>query len=152
MAEHKTTIEGFDASDYKVGIVTAQFNTHITKPMLEACMTTLQGNFKVIEGNIKSVHVAGSADIPAVLEVMACDESYDALIALGAVIRGETAHFDYVSKLVTEGIREIQVKHGIAIGFGVIMCDTEAQAIARIGLGAEFAEAALTTAKAIKSL
>ncbi len=152
MADHALEINGFDGSQFRVGIVAAQFNEHITDPMLEQCVQTLQSDFSVPKDQIVVLRVPGAADAPAVLSAMAQSKKFDALIVLGAVIRGETAHFDYVSDLVTQGVRQIQVEHAIPVTFGVIMCDTQVQAKNRIILGQEFAAAALHTARAIDSL
>ncbi len=152
MADHALTINGFDASHFKVGIVAAQFNEHITDPMLEHCTQTLQKDFQVLENNITVTRVPGAADAPAVLSAMAKSKKFDALIVIGAVIRGETAHFDFVSDLITQGVRQIQVDSAIPVAFGVIMCNTQVQAKNRIILGQEFAAAAMHTARAIQSI
>lgn len=152
MADHALTVNGFDASKYKVGIVAAQFNEHITDPMLEHCVQTLQKEFLVPKDQITVARVPGAADSPAALSAMAQSKKYDALIVIGAVIRGETAHFDYVSDLVTQGVRHIQVNYAIPVTFGVIMCNTQVQAKNRIILGQEFAAAAMHTAHAIQTL
>lgn len=152
MSEHTNEIQGFDGSEYRIGIVTGSFNADITDQMLDHCIRTLTEMFHVSEQNITSVRVAGSADAPAVLSAMAKTKRYDALIVMGAVVRGSTAHFDYVNDLVTQGVRQIQVEHAIAIAFGVLMCDTKSQAVERIPLGAEYAAAAMQTAKTIKEI
>jgi len=152
MADHTLKINGFDGSSYRVGIVTAQFNEHITDPMLKHCFDTLVNEFKVSVDNIDSVRVPGAADAPAVLSAMAKTNKYDALIVMGAIVRGATAHFDYVSDLLTQGIKDVQVIYALPVAFGVIMCDTQQQAKDRIVLGQEFASAAMHTSKAIKNL
>lgn len=152
MADHELNINGFNGSDYKIGIVTANFNSDITSPMLDECISTLRSEFLVPENNITSVRVAGAADTPAVISAMAKAGGYDAIIVMGAVIRGATAHFDYVSNLVTDAVKDIQVQHALPVAFGVIMCDTREQAEARIILGKEFADAAMQSARTIRSL
>lgn len=151
MADHTLTINGFDASKYKVGIVVAQFNEHITEPMLDHCVQTLKEEFFVPKNQITIARVPGAADSPAVLSAMARSRKYDALIVIGAVIKGETAHFDYVNDLVTQGVRQIQVEHAIPVTFGVLMCNTQVQAKNRIILGQEYAAAAMHTALAVES-
>ena len=152
MSTHNTNIQGFDGSRYTVGIVTAQFNDHITDPMLDHCIKTLTTTFSVDQKNITSVRVPGAADAPAVLSAMARSNKYDAIIVMGAIIRGETAHFDYVSELVTYGVKDIQIQHAIPVAFGVLMCDTQQQAEDRIILGKEFAAAALHTLRVIEAI
>lgn len=141
----------FDASRYKVGVVVSGFNQNITEPLLDSAKETLR-QYNVAAANTTTLRVAGSVEIPLMLQQLAKTNQYQCLVALGTVIRGETTHYDYVCKFVTEGVLKVQLKYNIPVGFGILTCETEAQAQARINLGAEFAQAALQSAKIIESL
>jgi len=141
----------FDASEYHVGIVRGAFNNDITETLLlralEACK-----EYRVKEEMIKIHAVPGSVEIPAILRAMAESKKFDCLIALGAVIRGETPHFDYVLKIASEGITGVIMNYGIPVGFGILACNTKEQAMARLNSGRDAAIAALHSAKIIKEL
>lgn len=143
--------EVFDAGEYKFGIVAAQFNKHITEQSLEAALEKLKA-YKVPERNIDIIRVAGSAEIPVALQALAQSGKYDCLLAIGTVIRGETPHFDYVCKIVTEGILRVELDYKQPIGFGILTCDNEKQALERAKLGGEHMEAALQLKKSISDL
>lgn len=141
----------FDASNYKVGVVVSKFNEAITSGLLKSALNTL-AEYKISDSNVVVAEVAGSVEIPILLQAMAEQNKYDCLVALGAIIRGETAHFEYVAKFVTEGILRVQLDYKVPIAFGVLTCDTQDQAESRINLGGGYAEAALHSARTIKSL
>jgi 6,7-dimethyl-8-ribityllumazine synthase len=132
----------FDASSYKVGIVVAQFNSEITDQLLDNAIEVL-GQYKISKENLNIIRVAGCVEIPLVLKKLAESENYNCLIALGAVIRGETSHFDYVAKIVSEGMLRVSLDHGIPIGFGILTTDNQKQAQERVDAGGGAAEAAL---------
>jgi len=134
-----------DAHGIKVCIVTARFNAEITDGLLESAMSKLYG-CKVEETNVTTVHVAGCAEIPFALQKMALTKRYDCLIALGCIIKGETPHFDYVCKMVQEGVLRVSLDQQIPIGFGIVTTNNQAQAVARKGLGSDAALAALELA------
>ena len=101
---------------------------------------------------VRVLRVPGSFELPVAAARLARD-GYDAVVALGVVIRGETPHFDYVCQAATDGLVRVSVDTGVPVGFGVLTCDDDAQAVARAGLpgssedkGAEAVQAALTTA------
>lgn len=103
------------------------------------------------------VRVPGSFELPVVAR--ACAERFDAVVALGVVIRGGTPHFDYVCSGATDGLMRVTVETGVPVGFGLLTCDTEEQALDRAGLpgsredkGAEATEAALATAVTLRGL
>lgn len=143
--------EKFDASGYKVGIAVSKFNNSITSELLASAQKMLS-QYKVNEKNITTLEGAGSVELPILLQAMAEQGQYNCLVALGAIIRGETAHFEYVAKFVTEGVLRVQLDYKIPIAFGVLTCDTQAQAESRVELGGGYAEAALQSASAIKTL
>jgi len=142
----KTRTKVFDASARRVGIAIAKFNGRITEAMLKNALRTLK-SFKVKAGNIKVVRVPGSMELTFALQTLARSERYDALVALGCVIRGETPHFDYVCKMAQEGVLRVSLEHNIPIGFGVLTVNDLAQAKARIHLGGEACVAALELAR-----
>jgi len=142
----KGKVEKFDGSKLKIGIVVSQFNSNITKPMLEGALETLSKN-KVKRENIKTVWVPGSFEIPLACQRLAKTKKYDALIAIGCVIKGETDHFYYICDEASRGIMDVILKFGIPIGFGVLTVGNLKQAQARSrgkeNKGREAAEAAL---------
>lgn len=135
----------FDASDWHIGIVVAQFNMHITEQQYKNALVMAQA-YKIPPDNITTIRVAGAVEIPLALQKLASSDKYHALLALGCIIQGETPHFDYVAKYVTEGILRVQLDHSISIGFGILTCSNEEQAVARITLAGEHLEAALQQA------
>lgn len=141
--------EKFDAASYKIGIVAAQFNREVTEKLVEQAIKLLR-QYSVPEKSITVKKVSGSIEIPVVLQTLAQAKSYDCLIAVGAIIRGETAHFDYVAKIVSEGVLRVMLDYGMPVGFGVLTVDNPGQAMKRVHVGAEAAEAALHSAKIIK--
>ena len=146
----KGELKIFDASQYKIGIVTAQFNYDITKKLLENALACAQ-KYHVAQANISIFRVAGSIEIPLVIKKLAERKKYDCLVALGAIIRGETAHFEYVAKMVSEGVLRVMLDYGVPIGFGILTCDNKEQALARVDCGASATEAAIQLAKTMKS-
>lgn len=141
----------FDASDWRLGIVVAQFNKHITAELYQKAVERAS-QYNLRTDSIDTVSVAGSIEIPLVLQRMAVTNRYRALLALGCIIRGDTAHFDYVCRFVTDGILRVQLDYQIPIGFGVLTCNTEQQADKRIHLGGEFLDAVMHQAQAISGL
>jgi len=130
----------------KIGIIVSKFNFDITEPMLLGALKILEKN-KVKKENIKIVRVPGAFEIPLACQKLALSKKYDALIALGCVIKGETDHYYFISNETSRGIMDVMLKYNIPIGFGVITVNNLKQAQARSGKknnkGAEAAEAAL---------
>lgn len=143
-ADHKT----FDASDWRIGIVVAQFNTGITDRLYQSALKRA-AEYGIPETNISTIKVAGSVEIPLALQHLAMSGEYQALLAVGCVIKGDTPHFDYVCKFVTEGVLRVQLDHKIPVGFGVLTCNDQAQAESRANLGGDHLDAALQLAKAL---
>jgi 6,7-dimethyl-8-ribityllumazine synthase len=139
----------FDASKWRVGIVVAQFNRHITDELYETALARAK-QYKIPAGRIETRKVAGAAEIPLVLQQMAATGTYQALLAIGCVIKGETPHFDYVCRFVGDGILRVQLDHSQPIGFGVLTCNNESEALARKHLGAEHLDAVMHQAKILK--
>ena len=139
----------FDASDWRIGIVVSQFNRQITERLYRSVMDRTKA-YNLPANKIDSLKVAGSIEIPLALQKMALSQRYRALVALGCVIRGETAHFDYVCKFVTEGILRVQLDNQVPIAFGILTCDTEEQAKSRADSGGDFLDAAMDLAYRIR--
>lgn len=129
----------------RFGIVIARFNDFITGKMLEGAKDTLLRH-GVNEKDIEVTWVPGSFEIPLVAQKLANTKRYDAIICLGAVIRGGTPHFEYVAAEVTKGIAQVGLSTGLPVIYGVITADTLEQAIERAGTkqGNEGSKAALT--------
>lgn len=138
----------FNASKYHVGIVVAQFNNDITDQILTEVGKKLR-EYNVQANNIKIGHVAGSVEIPVILQSMAKTKKYDCLIAIGAIIRGQTDHYDFVAKIVTEGILRVMLDYNLPVGFAVLTTPNKKLALERINIGAEAVMAALHNAKII---
>ena len=139
----------FDASDWKIGIVVAQFNRDITEKLYESAVERA-ADYGIERENITTIKVAGAVEIPLTLQALAKRGEYRALLAVGCVINGATPHFDYVCKFVTEGILRVQLDNDTPVGFGVLTCNDEAQAEERAHLGGEHLDAALQVAKALQ--
>ena len=114
----------------KFGIVAARFNDFITGRLLEGALDALQRH-GVAESDIEIVKVPGSYEIPLAAKTLAQAKKYDAVICLGAVIRGATPHFEYVSDAVTRGVGRVMWNYRIPIGFGVLTTNDVQQAMER---------------------
>ena len=121
---------GHDGAGLKVGVVRARFNEPIGVVALEACLGRL-AELGVAGSDITVVSVAGALEAPLALQRLAATERYDALIALGAVIRGETHHFEVVANESASGLMQVQLDTGIPVANGILTTDTEPQAEAR---------------------
>ena len=116
----------------KFGIVAARFNDFITSRLLEGALDALQRH-GVAEPDIEIVKVPGAYEIPLAAKMMAQTKKYSAVICLGAVIRGATPHFEYVSAEVSKGVAAVSLETGLPVIFGVLTTDTIEQAIERAG-------------------
>ena len=134
-----------DARGMKFGVVVSRFNNLVTDRLLEGALDGLKSHGGE-EKNIDIVRVPGAFEIPLLAEKMAASGRYDALVCLGAVIRGDTPHFEYISDAVTRGIGQVILKHRIPIAFGVLTTNNVEQAMERAGAKTENKgfEAALT--------
>ena len=130
-----TTIEGAGAAaGLRFAIIRSRFNEDITKRLLEGALDALRAG-GVREDAIDVVLVPGAFEIPLIASRLARARRYDALICLGAVIRGETPHFEYISTEVSRGIAKVAYDCGLPVIFGVLTTDTDEQADARSGKG-----------------
>ena len=133
-----------DGSGLRIAIVCSRFNEKITDPLLAAAKRTL-GDLGVVEDDIACATVPGAFELPIVAQRLAQSGSYDAVIALGAVVRGETGHYDLVASAAASGIARVALDTGVPVIFGVLATDTFEQAEARSGgsLGNRGEDAAL---------
>ena len=135
----------------RVVIVVSRFHETITSKLLEGAREALRRG-GIADANVEVISVPGAFELPVVAEAAAASERYDAIIALGCVIRGETPHFEYVAGEAARGLGNVALAHRIAVGFGVLTTETETQALARVDKGAEAVQAALETADALERL
>src|SRR3989338_266688 len=142
MKIEREKVKFFDASRLKVGIVVLRFNNEITDRLLESALATLK-DYSVKDKNIHVVSVAGSVETPFALQKLAKSKKYHCLVALGAVIKGETDHYTYVCKMAQEGVLRVMLDYSIPIGFGILMTETPEQAKARAGSGGSAVSAVL---------
>ena len=122
-----------DARGLKIGIVVSRFNHFVTEKLLEGATDGFLSHAGA-EENLTIVRVPGAFEIPLAIDKMAASGKYDALVCIGAVIRGDTPHFDYVCDAVTRGIGDAVQKYKIPIGFGVLTTDDVQQAMDRAGV------------------
>ncbi len=118
-----------------IAVVRSRFNERITQRLLEAALGTLREH-GVADGSIVLVEVPGAVEIPLAVDLLLKHRKFDAVLCLGAVIRGDTPHFDYVCQMASQGIQQVSLQHGVPIAFGILTCDTLEQALARTGAGA----------------
>lgn len=142
-----------DAKGQKIGIVVSRFNSFITERLLEGAVDALVRH-GADEQDIHIARVPGAFEIPLAAKKMAASGAYDAIIALGAVIRGSTPHFDYVSSEVTKGVAAVSLESGVPISFGVLTTDSIEQAVERAGTkaGNKGFEAAVTVIETVNLL
>jgi 6,7-dimethyl-8-ribityllumazine synthase len=123
---------GGSAGTMRFGVIQSHFNEAVTKRLLDGALEALHaGGAK--DDAIDVVSVPGAFEIPLIAAQLAKTRRYDALVCLGAVIRGETSHFEYISAAVSQGIARVAYDYGVPVIFGVLTTDTEAQAEARSG-------------------
>jgi 6,7-dimethyl-8-ribityllumazine synthase len=141
----KTKEGKLNAKGMKFGVVVSRFNNLVTDRLLEGALEGLKSHGADDE-NIEIVRVPGAFEIPLLAEKMAATGRYDALVCLGAVIRGDTPHFEYISDAVTRGIGQVILKHRVPVSFGVLTTNNVEQALERAGSKTENKgfEAALT--------
>lgn len=154
MSTHAPVLEGLtDAAGLHIGIVVSRFNQHITSALLDGAMAALERH-GAKAGDVSVVWVPGAFEIGGAAACMADSGRFDAIVCLGCIIRGETAHFDYICQGVTEAVGRLVQRGSIGVGFGVLTVDNEAQAMERIGgrHGHKGAEAALTAVEMARLL
>ena len=148
------TIEGkLDAKGLKFGVVVGRFNDFISGRLLDGCLDALVRH-GAEDQDIVVAKVPGSFEIPLAAQAMARSKKFDAVIALGAVIRGSTPHFDYVAAEASKGIAHVMLDTGVPVAFGIITTDNIEQAIERAGTksGNKGASAAMTAIEMVRVL
>jgi 6,7-dimethyl-8-ribityllumazine synthase len=144
--------KNLNGAGMRVGIVLSRFNADIGDGLLSACTAEL-AKLGVASDAITLATVPGALELPVVLQEMALSEKFDALIALGAIIRGETYHFEVVANESARGISEAQLNTGVPIANAVLTTEDDDQAIARMHVkGAEAAQVAIEMANLLRAL
>ncbi|MEK6599265.1 MAG: 6,7-dimethyl-8-ribityllumazine synthase [Deltaproteobacteria bacterium] len=128
----KTIEGGLSAKGLKFGLVLSRFNDFIGSKLLEGAVDTLLRS-GASDGDIEVVKVPGSFEMPVAAQAMIKNGRYDAVICLGAIIRGSTPHFDYIASEAAKGIAKLSLEAGLPISFGIITADNLEQAIERAG-------------------
>ncbi|MCS7199711.1 MAG: 6,7-dimethyl-8-ribityllumazine synthase [Caldimicrobium sp.] len=144
-------IEGyFEGADLRLAIVVSRFNVFITQKLLEGALDVLRRH-RVKEEEISIAWVPGAFEIPLVAKKLALTGKFDAIICLGAIIRGATPHFEYVASETSKGIAQVMLETGVPVIFGILTTDTIEQAIERAGTkaGNKGAEAAFTALEVV---
>ena len=141
-----------DGSGKKIGVVLSRFNSNIGEGLLKSCYAELL-KLGVAEEDIRIATVAGALETPLILQKMALSEQYDALIALGAIVRGETYHFEVVANESARGVSDVQLNSGIPISNAILTTENDEQALARMDIkGAEAARVAIEMANLVSVL
>ena len=153
--EGSPTARPIDCHDLRVAVVAASWHEKVMDGLVAGATRAL-GDYQVEQPPV--VRVPGSFELPVVAKALA-DQGYEAVVALGVVIRGGTPHFDYVCTAATDGLNRVALDTGAAVGLGLLTCDTEQQALDRAGLdgssedkGYEAASAALVTAMTLRKI
>ncbi|MEU5797741.1 6,7-dimethyl-8-ribityllumazine synthase [Streptomyces sp. NPDC047813] len=143
-----------NVGDLRVAVIAAQWHEKVMDGLVNGALRAL-GDLGIDEPTL--IRVPGSFELPVAAKVLAA--RYDAVVALGVVIRGGTPHFDYVCQGVAQGLTQVSVETGVPVGFGVLTCDTEEQALDRAGIegssedkGHEAVIAAVSTAATLRSV
>jgi 6,7-dimethyl-8-ribityllumazine synthase len=149
----KTTEGDLIIRDARFAIVAARFNDFIVNSLLKASVRCLQQH-GAADADIEIIRVPGAIEMPLMVDKVAGSRRFDGVIALGAVIRGGTPHFDYVAGECVRGIASASSKHGVPVGFGVLTVDTIEQAIERAGTkaGNKGEEATLAVIEMVNTL
>ncbi|WP_018694038.1 6,7-dimethyl-8-ribityllumazine synthase [Algicola sagamiensis] len=148
-------IEGnFQAENKKFAIVVSRFNSFIVESLLDGAVDALKRHGSVQDDNITVIRVPGAYELPLAAQKVAKKGDFDAIIAIGAVIRGGTPHFDFVAGECNKGLAQVALEHDTPVAFGVITTDTIEQAVERAGTkaGNKGAEAALSALEMVNVL
>ena len=146
----------YSENNDKFCIIVSRFNDFIGNKLLEGATDTFK-RLNVKEDNIDVVYVPGAFEIPLSAKVLASSKKYSAIVALGAVIKGSTSHYDYVCAELSKGIAQVSMETKVPVLFGVLTCDTIEQAIERAGTkagnkGAQAAQSAIEMANLLKKI
>jgi len=140
-----------DARGLKLGILCARWNPTITEALLRSALEALEAHDARAE-DVVLVRVPGAFELPAAARALLEGESPDALVVLGAIVRGETSHHEVLGHAVATALATLSAQSGVPVGFGLLTCDTMEQARARVSKGAEAAEAAIEMANVRRQL
>ena len=156
MQNIKTIRGDLNASDLRIAIVAARFNELVVDNLIKGALDTLRSH-GANDSDITLVRVPGAIEIGLALEKMAVSRKHDAIVALGAVIRGATPHFEYVAGECAKAVSQVSTRHGVPIGFGILTVDTIEQALERAGSkagnkGSDAALAAIEMASLLRKL
>ena len=132
MNDIRETTGSLDGTGKRFGIVASRFNGRWVEPLIAGAVDCLQRH-RVAPVDLHLVRVPGAWEIPGALAELALAGGLDGLVALGVVIRGETPHFDYLCSVASRGIARVSAEHRLPVGFGLLTCDTSAQAAERSG-------------------
>lgn len=145
---------GLSAKGKKFAIVVARFNSFIVESLLEGAIDTLKRVGEIAEDDITVIRVPGAFEMPLAVQKVAATKNYDAIIALGAVIRGGTPHFEYVAGECTKGLAQVMMQHSVPVAFGVLTVESIEQAIERAGtkMGNKGGEAAMSALEMVNVL
>lgn len=145
---------GYAATGKKIAIVVARFNSFIVESLLSGAVDTLQRVGNIAAEDITVVRIPGAFELPLAVQRVAASKKYDAIVALGAVIRGGTPHFEYVSGECVKGIAQVAMQFDVPVAFGVLTVDSIEQAIERAGTkaGNKGGEAAMSALEMINVL
>ena len=145
---------GFVAANARFAIVASRFNSLIVDNLIEGALDTLVRHGQVSREQITLVKVPGAYELPVAVKQVAASGKFDAIVALGAVIRGGTPHFDYVAGECNKGLAQVALEYTLPVAFGVLTVDTIEQAIERAGTkaGNKGAEAALSALEMVNVL
>ncbi|MCF6210387.1 MAG: 6,7-dimethyl-8-ribityllumazine synthase [Gammaproteobacteria bacterium] len=149
----KTIEGGLTLHGKRFGLIAARFNSFIVDSLLSGAIDTLKRH-GATDGDLTLVRVPGAFEMPIVAARMAASGDYDVIIALGAVIRGGTPHFDFVASECTKGLAQASLQHDVPVAFGVLTVDSIEQAIERAGTkaGNKGAEAAMSAIEMVNLL
>jgi len=153
MAQYQIPESDLMLNGARIGIVFSRYNQFIGDPLLQGALEAFTSH-GIDRADIDVVQVPGAFEVPLAAKVLAASRRYDGILALGAVIRGDTPHFEYVAGECARGISQVSLEFDIPVGFGVLTVDTVAQAEARAGGGAgnKGTEAAMTVIEMINLL
>ncbi len=153
MQQYKTYEGDMTIREGRIAIVVARFNSFVVESLLSGALDTLKRH-GLAEQNVDIVRVPGAFEMPLATKRLAAGKQYDAIIAIGAVIRGGTPHFEYVAGECTKGLSSVSLEYDIPVSFGVLTVDTIEQAIERAGTkaGNKGAEAALSAIEMVNLL
>ena len=144
-------VPSLEGAGVRVGVAVARFNSYVTHRMLELCVARLE-ELGVAAAAITVVHVPGSVELPLAAKKLAERDDIDAVIAIGTVINGETAHFEHVATIASGGVARVAEETGKPVIFGVLTTYSTDQAVARIQHAKDYADAAVEMVNTFRAL